>query len=420
VKDLRGRIRLAVIDDNPHVSWEGRTYPVDATFGRFLSAVLEVDAAIGSIDHCVPLRPAVAPPKTEPTDTRLRIVGTAPFDGIAGYLRHAPTLIRENRRILAPVVAAADLVVIKVPASNAPIAGWLSIRSRTPRLGYVAGSALAVARARRLGLPAQIVGIAYDLAGRLAGGRERIVVGEDIVDGHGVVTSLVDESEIREPVGGPWPAIPWRLRLAWAGRLAPGKGLDVLIDAVASLVSEDAPTQVELVILGDGPARAGLDAHAGRKGIADRIRWMGHVSDRSVYLDALAACDLFVFPSPAEGFPKVILDAMAVGLPVVATPAGSLGGLAAAGLIQPTGSRPDAVAAAVRALAGDARAALRLRTSGTAFAARHTRRAEAGRLVERWRDGFPSLPWTDRGVLEEQHDRAPSSPTPREIDTGQR
>jgi glycosyltransferase involved in cell wall biosynthesis len=388
-----GGIHVAVIDDNPHVSWEGKTYPVDATFGRFLPALLEVDDGIASIDHCVPLRPVDAPPARLPTDPRLRIVGTAPFDGIAGYLRDAARLTRENRRILEPVVAAADLVFIKVPASNALLAGWLSGRARTPRLGYVAGSALAVARGRRLGLPAQMVGLAYDVAGRVAGGRQRIVVGEDIIDGHGIVTSLVDEHELRDVSGSRWPAIPWRLRLAWAGRVAPGTGLDVLIEALASLVSEDEATRIELVILGDGPARPSMEAQAVRSGIADRIHWIGHVADRATYLDALTGCDVFVFPSPAEGFPKVILDAMAAGLPVIATPVGSLRELVGAGLIQPTGSSAAAVAAAIRALVGEAQTATRLRGAGAAFAHQHTRMAEAERLVARLRNRFPSLPW---------------------------
>lgn len=388
-------IRLVVIDDNPHVTWEGVVYPLDATFDRFLPAVLDVAGGIASIDHCVPLRAASTAPGTTAADPRLRIIATEPFDGIAGYLRNAPHLIRRNARTLRPVVAAADLVWIKVPASNALIAGWLAARRRIPRFGYVAGSAFAVARARHLGPAALAVGLAYDLAGRIAGGRHRVVVGADIAHGGGIVTSLVEEDEIRVASNAPWPAIPRRLRLGWAGRIAPGKGLDVLIDAVALLDAEDKATRIELIVLGMGPARSSLEAQSTRSGIADRIHWAGHVAERATYLDALAGCDLFVFPSLAEGFPKVILDAMAVGLPVVATPAGSLRELAAAGLIQPTGSSPDAVAAAVRALARDVTTAMRLRTGGPAFAAEHTRLAEAARLVGQWRDRFPRLPWPE-------------------------
>lgn len=379
-------IRVVVIDDNPHVSWEGRVYPVNATFHRFLAGILDLPGApVASIVHCVPLSAAVAQPATLPLDPRLEVVGTAPFSGIAGYLRQAPRLLRANARLLRPVIASADLVWIKVPASNAPLAGWLAWRAGVPRFGYVAGSALAVARGRGLGLPAQLIGLAYDLAGRVAGGRHQIVVGRGLVDGTGIVTSLVEPEEIRDMSGAPWPAITWRLRLAWAGRLASGKGLEVLLDALALLVAqEEVGHRVELVIIGDGPARVLLGARAVRLGIDDRIRWLGYVGDRASYMDALASCDLFVFPSPAEGFPKVILDAMAVGLPVVATPSGALGPLASADLIERAGDSPDRLAATIARLATADVRARALRSATVAFAGAHTLPAEAAHLVARW------------------------------------
>jgi glycosyltransferase involved in cell wall biosynthesis len=387
-------IRVVVIDDNPHVSWEGRVYPVNATFHRFLAGVLDVPGApVTSIVHCVPLRAATAQPLTLPLDPRLEVVGTAPFEGIGGYLRRAPSLVRQNGALLRPVIGSADLAWIKVPASNALLAGYLAWRAGVPRFGYVAGSALAVARGRGLGLPAQAVGLAYDVAGRLAGGGLRVVVGRGIVDGAGIVTSLVEPDEIRDVGGAPWPAIPWRLRLAWAGRLAPGKGLEVLVDALALLVAEEqAGHRVELVILGDGPARGSLEVRATRLDVADRIHWLGYVGDRATYMDALASCDLFVFPSPAEGFPKVVLDAMAAGLPVVATPIGQLEPLAKKRIVDSAApGNPAALASAVGRVAGSAALAGGLRTGGRALAEAHTRPTEAARLVERWRTWWPDL-----------------------------
>jgi glycosyltransferase involved in cell wall biosynthesis len=341
------------------------------------------------------LRAASEPPATLPLDERIRVVGTAPFDGIAGYLRHLPAMLRANRPILRGPMAEADLVWLKVPASNAPLAGWLAWRAGVPRFGYVAGSALAVARGRGLGAPAKAMGLAYDVAGRLAGGRHRLVVGEGLVHGHGIVTSLVEPDEVRNTSGAPWPAIPWRLRLAWAGRLAPGKGLDVLLDAVALLAAgEKAGERLEIAIVGDGPARGSLEARAARLGIGDRIHWLGYVADRHTYLDALASCDLFVFPSPAEGFPKVVLDAMAVGLPVVATPSGQLGQLAANSLIQvATADSPDDLVRAISGLVASANLARELRTGGHALVSAHTRPGEAARLAARWRAWWPDLPW---------------------------
>jgi glycosyltransferase involved in cell wall biosynthesis len=389
-------IHLVVVDDNPHVSWEGRVHPVNATFQQFVAAMVDLPGSpVASITSCVPLRAATAPPATLPLDDRIRVVGTAPFDGIAGYLRRLPAMMRANRPILREAIGQADLVWLKVPASNAPFAGWLARRAGVPRFGYVAGSALAVARGRGLGVPAQTVGRAYDLAGRLAGGRHRVVVGEGLIDGDGIVTSLVEPEEIRETGTAPSPAIPWRLRLAWAGRLAPGKGLEGLVDALAILAADEkAGDRVELVIIGDGPARGALEARAAGLGIGDRIHWLGYIAERPTYIDALASCDLFVFPSPAEGFPKVILDAMAVGLPVMATGSGQLGSLADGGLVEAVGADdPVALAAAIGRLVASAPLAGRLIAAGHAFATAHTRPAEAARLAVRWQSWWPDLPW---------------------------
>lgn len=388
-------IRLVVIDDNPHVSWEDRVHPVNATFHRFLAGFLDLPGTpVASIAHCVPVRAATSAPATLPLDPRLEVVGTAPFHGIEGYLRHAPALLRRNHRILRPVIASGDLVWIKLPASNGPLAGWLAWRSGVPRFGYVAGSALAVARGRGLGLPAQAIGLAYDVAGRLAGGRERTVVGSGLVDDGGIVTSLVEPEEIRDRATSPWPTIAGRLRLTWAGRLADGKGLEVLLDAFGSLVSSADPGQaMELAIVGDGPALAALQARAAALGIDDRVEWLGYLADRTAYLDALSTGDLFVFPSPAEGFPKVILDAMAVGLPVLAAPVGPLGQLRGGQMAAVVPDDPVALADSIRRLVATPDRAKELRTAGRDLAAVHTRPAESARLVARWQATHPDLPW---------------------------
>jgi glycosyltransferase involved in cell wall biosynthesis len=382
-------IRVVVVDDNPHVSWQGSVYPVNATFHRFLSAVLDVPGApVSSIVHAVPLRPALELPQTLPLDERIVVVGTEPFEGIAGFLRRAPAITRRNAPILRAALAGADLLWLKVPASNALLAAWIAWRAGMPRFAYVAGSALAVARGRGLGAPAQALGLTYDLAGRIAGGHHRIVVGEGLVEGGGIVTSLVDPQEIRDP-GGPWPHDPGRLRLAWAGRLTAGKGLETLLGAMARL-----DPSVTLDLLGDGPARGELETQARALGLLDRVKFVGYIADREPYLERLAAADLFLFPSPAEGFPKVILDAMAVGLAVIASPVGTLRELGRADLIDTarTGS-PGELLAAIDRLVRDPDRAIRLRQQGSGFAATHTSSAEAARIVEWWRATLPAQTW---------------------------
>ncbi len=112
------------------------------------------------------------------------------------------------------MIRSADLVWLKVPASNAPLAALLAAAARKPRFGYVAGSAAdVVAGQQRRGLArigAGIVGLAYDGLGRLSSvGGDRVVVGRRL-GGGGIVTSLVEPDEIRsttEPdVASPRPA----------------------------------------------------------------------------------------------------------------------------------------------------------------------------------------------------------------------
>jgi glycosyltransferase involved in cell wall biosynthesis len=105
-------------------------------------------------------------------------------------------------------------------------------------------------------------------------------------------------------------------RLLFVGRLAAVKGLAVLIDALAHLRAKHA--ELELTIVGDGPERAALEARVRSAGVADHVRFTGYRSQAEVR-EHLERSDLFVLPSFAEGVPVVLMEAMAAGVPVVAT-----------------------------------------------------------------------------------------------------
>jgi len=395
-------IRVAIVDDNPHLAWGGRTYPANATFEHFVAALLDLPGSpVASIVSCVPLRPAEAEPATRPLDPRIEVAGTAPFDGIEGYLRSLPSMLRTNRPVLRRAIREADLVWIRVPGSNALMATMLAAAGGTPRFAWVAGSAMRVAAARFDGprrVAGLLVGAGYDIVGRAAGlGGDHVVVGRDLVaadgsPGDGLVASLVELAEIVDPSSMPAIGGMDGLRLSWAGRLVDGKGLEALIEALASM-----PTG-RLTLVGDGPARAPLAALAANLGLAGRVEFTGHVADRTAYLRHLADSDLFVFPSPAEGFPKVILDAAAIGLPIIASASGSLDELTLAGVVMPVDAgSATSIAGAIGRLAGDADEIARLRAAGHALALAHTRGAEAARLVARWQARWPALSWAPLG-----------------------
>lgn len=96
------------------------------------------------------------------------------------------------------------------------------------------------------------------------------------------------------------------------GRLTRQKGFDSLIDAFAALRTEG----VRLVILGEGPDRGALEERGRQLGAGDRLIMPGFVETPAAWL---AHADAFVLSSRWEGFGHVIVEAMACGVPVIAT-----------------------------------------------------------------------------------------------------
>ena len=106
-----------------------------------------------------------------------------------------------------------------------------------------------------------------------------------------------------------------RINLVTVGRLISLKQVDHLIDAIAACDGTG------LVIVGDGPERERLEGIVRAQRIRDRVYFAGQRTKEET-LSLMAGCDLFVLNSSHEGFPHVVLEAMSLGLPVVATAVG--------------------------------------------------------------------------------------------------
>ncbi|MBI3997046.1 MAG: glycosyltransferase [Candidatus Omnitrophica bacterium] len=103
------------------------------------------------------------------------------------------------------------------------------------------------------------------------------------------------------------------------GRLSPEKGYEDLLKAFA-LIASRAP-HARLVLVGDGAQRAALQTLQAQSGLNGRVTFAGRQEDVTGWL---AAADLYVQPSHREGLPLAVLEAMAAGVPVVATDVGDL------------------------------------------------------------------------------------------------
>lgn len=136
-----------------------------------------------------------------------------------------------------------------------------------------------------------------------------------------VANPLVPRSEAGASVGGaacPAASDCEPPMILFVGRLTRAKGLFELLEAARLLQAEHPDIPWRLVIAGEGPDSAALQSLSEQSGLADRVEFPGYLVGEQ--LDAAyRAASVFVLPSYAEGFPTVVTEAMAAGLPIVAT-----------------------------------------------------------------------------------------------------
>ena len=335
------------IDVFPRIALVTRRYPpLVGGAERFLSYLAPALAGAGAevvvLTSAIPGRPGLEAEEIRPAGhPRLRVVRLptvrARFVGTLLYMRGLRDWFARN-----PV----DLAYVSMLKHDA----------------YVALGA-----GRRLGFPVVLrpegAGATGDLAwqgwgrfGRAIGRRCRradLVVSISPAISAELVAAGYDRAKIRMlPNGVPIPAEPWRPRPDWrtapraafVGRLAPEKGLDVLIDAWP-IVRARHP-DARLVLIGEGPMRPELERQVDRLGLRGAVDLPGASSDPG---EALRDSDLFVLPSREEGMSMALLEAMALAVPSVATAIPGNLGLIADGLhgrLAPPGD-PEALAAAI-------------------------------------------------------------------------
>lgn len=214
--------------------------------------------------------------------------------------------------------------------------GWLT--HHRPDLIYVSmlkhDAYVAIGVGERLGIPVVLrpegAGATGDLAWQ-SWGRFGKTIGRRCLRADAVVAisspiraELVaagyDPAQIHDlPNGVPVPEQPWEEpranAVAFVGRLAPEKNLAMLLDAWERVLPKSPGTLLKLI--GDGPERLALEAKAVLMQLAPHsVRFLGAIEDPSTIL---RFCNLFVLPSREEGMSIALLEAMALGMPIVAS-----------------------------------------------------------------------------------------------------
>lgn len=130
-----------------------------------------------------------------------------------------------------------------------------------------------------------------------------------------VIANGVEQTFVDVGHGRDYETIRKPLVLVTIGSLIPRKGMDAVIKAMAILAGE---VELNLTIIGTGPEEQVLRESATRHQLAERVWFRGAIAPDQVP-EALAGSDIFILASHSEGRPNVLLEAMAAGLPVIAS-----------------------------------------------------------------------------------------------------
>ncbi len=209
---------------------------------------------------------------------------------------------------------------------------------------------------------------------RRIGRREQFVVIPSGVDLETIRARAPAREEARRRLG----VADDSLLVVGVGRLVPIKGFDVLVRALPA-IARAAPA-ARLTLVGDGPDRAALVTEARALGVANRLELAGAHTEVAPFL---AAADLLVAPSRNEGQGKSLVEAMALGLPVVAARVGGIPAVVEDGetgrLVPP--DDPPALAGAVTQLLADPELRRRMGAAGRRRAEQFSLRVMEARLL---------------------------------------
>lgn len=317
----------------------------------------------------------------------------------AQHVQAAPAAVLAGRELGVPVAVTVrdhwpwDYFATGLHGDRLPYSrpGWPGLATDlVARLGPLKGAAALPAlpyllahmrrRAAYLAAADAVIAVSDYIAGRLGGvvprGRTH------------VLPNMVDVAAA-EAVAAATPATVWEgALLLFAGKLEPNKGAG-LLPAIFRELRRAAPAGLPpftLVVAGDGALRQGLGRELAELGVRARfLEWAGHEEA----LRLMARCDLLLFPSAwGEPLSRVLLEASAVGAPILAMPTGGTPDIIADGVTGALAATPAAFAARMAALLGDPAARRRL---GDAARARARERYDVPALIPRYEALYAGL-----------------------------
>ncbi len=369
---------------------EGRLWEAEGSFARY------VDSLAPYFDEVVLSVPVFDRPQASGSRVRSANVRIAALPYFPGPRQFYPLLPRLHR-LLRHWVSQCDVIHLRVPSPAAIFAFRLAMQQRKPVFLLVVGDYEALLpHLPYKGIKKQLFAwyVAFEewALRRMTTRALTFANGAALREKHEAQGATVFETKTTtlnvSDVGSRADTCQSsRIRLLTVSRIDPRKGLRVLPEAIAELASGGVDVTLDIVgptigAIGDDE-KAAIAAEAARLGVADRVRLIGAIA-----LDQLITMyrdyDLFVLPTrPGEGVPRVLMEAMANGLPVITTRVSGIGSLVTHGqngvvIDEPT---PGAVTRAVRLLIDQPGVRREIIQGGYKTARGHTLERQAAQMM---------------------------------------
>ena len=325
---------------------------------------------------------------------KITIQKSFPYLSVVDYYKKLPLIFLYNLPVFIKAIKKADMILLITSGMNSFMIAFLAKLYGKPIFTYFVGDQRSIVRKGskykgiRLVIAQLIANFHVFLHKRIVSiSKASFFISSDLERRLGkynnnsfiVIASLVNENDISIDNS---PHTDTDTRLLYVGRLSHEKGLDCLIQALPYLVKEN--NRLTLSICGDGPETKRLRILVERLGMTDYVNFHGFVpwgeKLSKIYLDS----DIFILPSLSEGVPKVLLEAMASGIPIIATNVGGIPDIIndlENGILVPPGNS-EAIADAVKMIIKNNSLQKKLIRNGYDFIREHTAGKQAGKIAE--------------------------------------
>lgn len=264
-------------------------------------------------------------------DTNVAIRERPFFRSPAEFWVKSPSIAFPTIKILNEEIKQADAVFLRIPSVISPFTVALARWHKKPLVLQVKGwwNHIAETTLLQKGLKnyfAYHTVMAYErFHRRIAKAYPCLFMSQEDADHYSqfnqtvapINVSLMSENDIyvREDT-----CLASKIQLLYVGRLAPTKGLTFLLESIAQMGNPN----VTLKLVGHGAEERKLQTLAEKLGISDLVEFTGPLAHGSEIQGAYHESDIFVLPSLGEGFPKVLYEAAAAGLPIISTNVGGI------------------------------------------------------------------------------------------------